>query len=77
MSHVWVNLIENAIKFSPESTDIEMTSKSNGSHAEVSICDKGIDMDKEVKIIFQKPTHTDMSLTLLLTILKGSADTLI
>lgn len=49
MSHVWINLLENAIKFSPEGGAIGVMLKSNGNHASVSISDKGIGMDAEVK----------------------------
>lgn len=49
MSHVWINLLENAIKFSPEGATIGVSLKSNGNSVDVSISDRGIGMDAEVK----------------------------
>ena len=49
INHVWINLLSNAIKFSPEDSTIEVTLKSVGNYANVSISDKGIGMDEEVK----------------------------
>jgi len=62
MSHVWINLLENAIKFSPEGGTVEITLKSNGAYADVSISDKGIGMDAEMKKhIFEKFYQGDSS----------------
>ncbi len=49
MNHVWINLLENAVKFSPEGTAIRVVLKAKGNYAHVSISDNGIGMDGEVK----------------------------
>jgi signal transduction histidine kinase len=49
LSHVWLNLLENAIKFSHEAGTIKAALQSNGKVAVVSICDTGIGMDTTVK----------------------------
>ena len=62
MSHVWINLLENAVKFSPEGSTVGVTLKSNGAYADVSISDKGIGMDAEMKKhIFEKFYQGDNS----------------
>ena len=62
MSHVWINLLENAIKFSPEGAAIGVSLKPNGKYTDVSISDQGIGMDAEVqKHIFDKFYQGDHS----------------
>lgn len=62
LSHVWINLLENAIKFSPEGAVIGVSLKSNGNYADVSVSDKGIGMNAEVKKhIFDKFYQGDNS----------------
>ncbi|HHU89430.1 MAG TPA: HAMP domain-containing histidine kinase [Clostridiaceae bacterium] len=62
MNHVWINLLENAVKFSPEGSTIEIILKSNGNYAEVSISDEGIGMDDDTKKhIFEKFYQGDNS----------------
>ncbi len=62
MSHIWINLLENAIKFSPEDSTIGVALKSSGNSANVSIFDKGIGMDESVKKhIFDKFYQGDHS----------------
>lgn len=46
LSHVWINLIQNAMKFSPDESEIEVRA-SMGSHAVVEITDHGCGMDEE------------------------------
>ncbi|HIT90620.1 MAG TPA: HAMP domain-containing histidine kinase [Candidatus Merdenecus merdavium] len=62
ISHLWGNLLENAIKFSPKGATITITLQSKGKYAEVSISDEGIGMDAEVKKhIFDKFYQGDNS----------------
>lgn len=62
MSHVWINLLENAMKFSPEGATIGVSLTSNGDYTDVSISDQGIGMDSEVKKhIFDKFYQGDQS----------------
>ncbi len=49
MNHVWINLLENAVKFSPEGATIHVILRTKGNYAYISISDKGIGMDEEVK----------------------------
>lgn len=62
LSHVWINLLGNAVKFSPEGSAIRVSLKSDGNYARVSISDTGIGMDAEVKKhIFDKFYQADDS----------------
>ncbi len=62
INHVWINLLSNAVKFSPEGSNIGVTLRSNDNYAEVSISDKGVGMDAEVKKhIFDKFYQADDS----------------
>ena len=55
MSHVWVNLLGNAIKFSPEGGELGVCCQRRGSAIEVSIRDHGSGMDDATqKRIFEK-----------------------
>lgn len=64
MSHMWVNLLENAIKFSPPGGTLGVRCRRNGSDIEVSISDTGIGMDEETqKYIFNKFYQGDNSHT--------------
>ena len=55
MSHIWVNLINNAIKFSPQGGLLEIACARRDNAAVVSIRDHGEGMDGETqKRIFEK-----------------------
>lgn len=49
ISHVWINLLGNAVKFSPEGSTIEVKLRAVENYANISISDEGIGMDEEVK----------------------------
>ena len=62
LSHVWVNLIGNAIKFSPENSPIEVLAENHGEFVTVSIKDHGCGMDEETQQnIFNKFYQGDKS----------------
>ncbi|MEP2772991.1 MAG: HAMP domain-containing sensor histidine kinase [Fulvivirga sp.] len=55
MSNVFNNLIDNAIKYSKETPEIDVTTKNIGSELLISITDKGIGMKpREIDYIFDK-----------------------
>jgi len=55
MEYAFYNLLTNAIKYSPHSTEITLAAGRQNEHTYVSVQDQGIGMDhKEVKKIFQK-----------------------
>lgn len=49
LQQVWINLIENAIKFSDEGGSISISLAQTEHHVEVEIADNGIGMDEETK----------------------------
>lgn len=60
--HVWVNLIGNAVKFTPESGSITVKCKSATGRVVVTISDDGIGMDEETKKhLFEKFYQGDTS----------------
>jgi len=62
MNHVWINIINNAIKFTPESGRITITGKSMDSRLLITITDTGIGMDaNELKNIFDRYYQADTS----------------
>jgi len=62
LSHLWINLLGNAIKFSPNGGTISITLEKNGKNAVVTISDRGPGMDDEVKRrIFEKFYQGDQS----------------
>jgi len=62
LSHLWINLLENAIKFSPNHGTITVTLEAISGNAVVTISDMGIGMDDEVKKhIFDKFYQGDYS----------------
>ena len=64
LSHVWVNLLGNAIKFTPPGGCITCTLKSDGSTVTVTISDTGCGMDESTqKHIFEKFYQGDTSHT--------------
>lgn len=46
LNHVWINLIQNAMKFSPDGSDIEVSAAMKDEKAVVSIRDHGCGMDE-------------------------------
>ncbi|MEK4063239.1 MULTISPECIES: sensor histidine kinase [unclassified Paenibacillus] len=55
MSQVWLNVIGNAIKFTPKGGEITVALRRNGQTISVVICDTGIGMSPEtLKHIFEK-----------------------
>jgi len=62
LSHVWINLIQNALKFSPDGSDIGVRAVREGDTAVVEITDHGCGMDQEtVKRIFDRFYQGDTS----------------
>jgi len=62
LSHLWINLLGNAIKFSHNGGVIKITLRSTGAEAVVAITDEGIGMDEDVKRrIFDKFYQGDNS----------------
>lgn len=62
LSHVWINLIQNAIKFSPEGSSIIASVSAANSHAVVQITDHGCGMDDEtIRRIFDRFYQADSS----------------
>ena len=55
MQHVWINLLTNAIKYTPENGEITITFSSDDNNMKISISDTGIGMTNEhIKHIFEK-----------------------
>jgi signal transduction histidine kinase len=55
MEYACYNLLTNAVKYSPQQTEVTVTGVKQGSHVRISVEDQGIGMDqKEVKQIFRK-----------------------
>jgi signal transduction histidine kinase len=55
MEYACYNLLTNAVKYSPQRTEVTVTGARNGSHLRIAVQDQGIGMDqKEVKQIFRK-----------------------
>jgi signal transduction histidine kinase len=62
LSHVWVNLLGNAVKFTPPSGTISCTLRKDPSHIIVAISDTGCGMDENTqKHIFEKFYQGDTS----------------
>ncbi len=60
LQQVWVNLIGNAIKFSPEEGTIDVTLQRNGERIEVTVRDRGIGIDGEdLPRVFEKFFQVD------------------
>jgi signal transduction histidine kinase len=55
MEYACYNLLTNAVKYSPQHTEVTVTGLRNGGHIRIGVKDQGIGMDqKEVKQIFRK-----------------------
>lgn len=62
LHHVWINLLENAVKFSPQDASLFISLQNDGRNAMVCIRDQGIGMEDEVvKHIFDKFYQGDTS----------------
>lgn len=62
LSHLWINLFGNAIKFTPDSGKISCTLRKDGEFAVVTVSDTGIGMDEDTqKHIFEKFYQGDSS----------------
>lgn len=55
LQQIWINLIDNAMKYSDRGTVIHISGKDNGSDIEISISDEGIGISEEkLQYIFQR-----------------------
>ena len=55
MEYACYNLLTNAVKYSPQRTEVTVSGWRDGGHVRIAVKDQGIGMDqKEVKQIFQK-----------------------
>ncbi len=55
MKQVMTNLISNAVKYSPEKTEVKISCKNNGNFLEISVADQGFGMTKmQVATAFEK-----------------------
>lgn len=62
LKQVWTNLIDNAIKFSPEKSEIDLSMRQNGDFFTVTITDYGSGMDEKTQhYIFDKFYQGDSS----------------
>ena len=62
LNNLWINLLENAIKYSPEGGTVDVTLKNINGYANVSISNEGAGMDDETKKhIFEKFYQGDHS----------------
>ena len=74
MRHVWINLLNNAIKFTPEGGEVSVTLQCSPEQIQVRISDTGIGMSPEMMShIFDQyyqgePNHTEKGLGLGLSI---------
>ena len=64
LSQVWINLIHNSIKFTPQAGSIKVTLRQNGGKAEFSISDTGVGISEEDQArIFERFYKADKSRT--------------
>ena len=55
MDYAFYNLLTNAVKYSPSSTEVRVFAQRDGDRVRIAVKDQGIGMDqKEVRKIFQK-----------------------
>ena len=64
LSQVWINLIHNSIKFTPQAGSIKVTLRQNGQKAEFSVSDTGVGISEEdQERIFERFYKADRSRT--------------
>jgi two-component system, OmpR family, phosphate regulon sensor histidine kinase PhoR len=64
LSQVWINLIHNSIKFTPQAGSINVTLRQNGQKAELSVSDTGVGISEEdQERIFERFYKADKSRT--------------
>ncbi len=62
LKHVWINLLDNAIKFSPEGGTVAIGIRDQGEELEVTVCNSGTDIPREqLGKIFNKFYQVDES----------------
>ena len=62
LQHIWINLISNAVKFTPEGGTVSVSATENESMVFVTVKDNGIGMtEEEMKRIFDKCYQGDRS----------------
>lgn len=62
LAQVWMNVITNSIKFTPENGSISITLNSNDKHIQIAIQDSGVGISKEdIPFIFQRFYQADRS----------------
>ena len=77
LSHVWINLISNAVKYTPQGGQITVTLAKAGAEAVCTVSDTGIGMTEEVRQhIFDRyyqadPSHTGKGIGLGLPIVRN------
>ena len=60
MEQIWINLLNNALKFTPEGGTVTVGCKKTASALEISVADTGVGMDKETQEkIFDKYYQND------------------
>jgi two-component system, OmpR family, phosphate regulon sensor histidine kinase PhoR len=64
LSQVWINLIHNSIKFTPQAGSIKVTLRQNGQKAEFSVSDTGLGIsEQDQERIFERFYKADKSRT--------------
>ncbi|MBO4914658.1 MAG: HAMP domain-containing histidine kinase [Oscillospiraceae bacterium] len=64
LRQVWINLLDNAVKFSPEGGTVEVSVAQKGERTEIAVCDSGSGMTEEVRAhVFDKFYQGDASRT--------------
>lgn len=62
LEEVWVNLLDNSQKYTPEGKTVTVTGKESEEYIQIEICDQGIGMDEETqKHIFDRYYQGDNS----------------
>ena len=65
MEHVWINLLANAVKYTPANGEISITSHLNNNDIEISIHDTGIGMtEQQIQHIFNKYYRVENNTTI-------------
>ena len=62
LSHVWTNILSNAVKFTPPGGRVAVSCRDRGDHVTVAIEDSGVGMDDETRLhVFDKFYQGDTS----------------